>query len=51
MAVNYTYTIVMFMWSSLDCIKELIQKNLKSCITVKAHCSVTHKTAKSFGFF
>jgi len=30
----------------------LIQKNLRSFITVKAHCSMTHlKQPKSFGFF
>jgi len=30
----------------------LIQKNLRSFITVKAHCSMTHlKQQKSLGFF
>ena len=42
MAVSPHQHHVMFMWSSLDYIKELIQKKLRSSITVKAHCSVTH---------
>ena len=37
---------------TLNVLMLLIQKNLKSFITVKAHCLVTHlKQQKSFGFF
>jgi len=49
-AVSYSPSTVTVAVSVAIC--EINTKNLKSFITVKAHCSMTHlKQQKSFGFF